>query len=351
MATFLLQGESMLYVYEIVVGARKARGSFSYGIADTDDGSIEYYNRNELQEILYKHPDIEINGVAFKNGTRTISGIETYQPELTPVQLKLQLMYGIDMRFLGTKITSISNLSTYRGATLRLSDFGTSCGDNIMKYYNSISYTLTLVLDDKIKIGMGTFDGPQPKFMIDVREVTKHKILWAVYASTLSHIYLSTVADYIVDNPVRMSLYTGLYIIDPKCRFLFERSEINGLLLGDTDKEILKMLRPSFDKLFASSPDISNLTRPNMQRLDSLVPLFSRLVSVVGSSAFTLGVILRYYSCIEDALAIVKGVNASDYVRLRRYIEYFGGSSELRESFVRFSERIVIWFNNLHLRG
>lgn len=134
-------------------------GVGKFGVFDTDDMSETAYTFAQIEKIVRDY-GIEIKGVTTsispKSGKLYVSKIEVQQnaDSVTLLQTKAHMFYGVVIKTYEQEITKIDVPSGLRvpQATIRLSDYGTSCSDNIV---NSLSiqfgHELILVLDDSIK--------------------------------------------------------------------------------------------------------------------------------------------------------------------------------------------------------
>lgn len=165
-------------------------GDGFYGVVDTDDGSEEQVTKND---ILYYCDSLgfEIKGVKtdryFDRRWRTrILEIKPYQDEsmMTLSQTKLKVMNGVQINIWQGVITSVAVSDGYDGmAKVRLSRYGTACGDYIFKNSKSVwgNKVMTVILDDKLdenRVGENTFTGFCDKgIVLDARELHSKKIL------------------------------------------------------------------------------------------------------------------------------------------------------------------------------
>lgn len=131
-----------------------------FGVVDTDDG-VE--NIVELSNLQYacETCGLHIEGV---DTSRMVleDRIKIYQPDETvsQMQLKMRMLKHIDIKVYKSMITSIQidAKAVKREVELRLSDFGTSCGDLIFtgnKHAGGLK--LRLILDDKCDFNDYTF--------------------------------------------------------------------------------------------------------------------------------------------------------------------------------------------------
>lgn len=155
----------MLYISRFV-------GKDSYGVADSDTGVETVVNLVALRKaVLDKGLDIKgvvvtkHSTVSWAEPTNWVreDNISVYQPPntVTSRQIKLQTLRGIEIKTFGSMITAMTwnNSAITTPVTIRLSDFGTSCGDFILYDVRETYGTkVKLVLDDSIEITPDTFN-------------------------------------------------------------------------------------------------------------------------------------------------------------------------------------------------
>lgn len=170
------------------------------GVVDTDDGSEEFWYGTEVATHVLDG-ELKVEGVTTTlepSTGRLVSLISPYQlPEqITPLQTKLKLLYGVDVTVWNGMITSIfadfDRISV--PVTVRPSDFGTCCSDHLLGCIKPARcHKLTIVLDDKVSWTRRSFTTSVPDFryfptynrygvVFDVREVTNKKLTEFIYS-------------------------------------------------------------------------------------------------------------------------------------------------------------------------
>lgn len=139
-------------------------GYSGYGVFDTDDNTEEVRTDDELDEIL-SLTTVRIKGAerAWKGKLKPgVVGRCSYNPyqdkrSISLLQTKTLALQGVEVKTCGSYITDI-RLNNSVPAVLRLSDFGSKCGD-LLFYRNERqkSLRLTLIMDDRVRIGQLTF--------------------------------------------------------------------------------------------------------------------------------------------------------------------------------------------------
>lgn len=149
----------MLYISRYV-------GEESFGVVDTDDNTEEIVSYAELSNLVC-HRGVVICGAKPVRGVDgeywiTEDDIFVCQPSnlLSNLQVKTRVLRHIDVIVYNSMITSVlvypREMSKH--VEIRLSDFGTSCGDFILsRNQPSHKCMVTLKLDDKLDFGKDTF--------------------------------------------------------------------------------------------------------------------------------------------------------------------------------------------------
>ena len=191
-------------------------GHGAFGVVDTDDGVEEVVSAQDIVKYCGSDPRLEINGVKLTaNGS--VYSITPYQvPELaTKQQIKTKLLQHVDVRVFRGAVSGIfwnANLIK-TPITIRLSDFGESCWDGILIGNDSDGgVKITLVLDDKIRIGevsfrmpFGTNLGPNGMGVVfDVREMSNGPSVYNVYQSVFRYSDDPDLFESLLDYPERM---------------------------------------------------------------------------------------------------------------------------------------------------
>lgn len=150
-----------------------------YGVVDTDDGVEEVVGLMDIIKMV-RDTHIDIKGVVsdpdiicsdFGPGM-----IRPYQPAetMTALQAKTNLLSHVCVKTYGTMITSVCwRVDELREPVrIRLSDFGSSCADCILRENLLLgSKTVILVLDDKLSVTPKTFRlGRLMPSAVDIKE-------------------------------------------------------------------------------------------------------------------------------------------------------------------------------------
>lgn len=194
-------------------------GVGKYGVFDTDDMSETACTFAQIEKIVRDY-GLEIKGVTTlispKSGKPYVSQIEVQQnaDSVTLLQTKAYMLYGVVIKTHEQEITKIDVPSGLRvpRATIRLSDYGTSCSDNIV---NSLSiqfgHELILVLDDRIKIKRGSFSSmwPGSNVKLSLEEVTKASTIKSIYLCDSFNRTIDCFEEIIIDRQERKDFYKG----------------------------------------------------------------------------------------------------------------------------------------------
>ena len=132
-------------------------GSNLFGVVDTDDGVEEIVSFGDICRYVSEY-GIDIEGVSVEEFPfgRFVHDIDVYQPKdsLSRDQVRLQLLLNVSIVVYDSLITKITWNAEKMSApvTIRLSDYGTRLGRNIL-VDNEISgsHKVTLILDDKLQ--------------------------------------------------------------------------------------------------------------------------------------------------------------------------------------------------------
>ena len=207
----------MLYVSRMI-------GYSHLGVVDTETGKEEIYDRESVAHTITKR-GIFIVGAAFERqfGVYDVSSLPTpYQPPetVTPLQVKMNVLCGIDVRVYKSTITRFIFRAEERQypVRLRLSDFGDSVADYVL-FGNQSAYNqvMEVVVDDKIKsvtansfrVDVGILSAQALGVVFDLRELTDDMLA--------ENIYCALAADYckpdvgIKDKPERMKFMMRIY--------------------------------------------------------------------------------------------------------------------------------------------
>lgn len=194
----------------------RAVGHGSFGVIDTDDGVEEVVPTHEIVSLCKPGIGLEIKGVKLTaNGS--VYSIRPYQlpEEATRHQVKTQLLQHVDIRTYQGAITGIfwhANLIK-TPVTIRLSDYGESCGDGVLIGNDADRcHKITLVLDDKIRIceasfrmPFGTSLGPSGIGVVfDVREMSNGPSVYNVYQSVFRFSDDPDLFESLIDHSERM---------------------------------------------------------------------------------------------------------------------------------------------------
>ena len=195
-------------------GPRGPLVELKYAVGDTDDDVESIVDRNSLEmcAIQYK---MEIGGVEVDRTGRFVIESMPYQPveTMTVLQTKTSVLHHVDVTVYEGAITSIAWYPDAMKApvTLRLSDFGSRCGDCILWDNLGSKHSVTLIVDDKISISYNTFrpeiDNVSIIFdgglgvVFDLRELTREETADIIYSSVAR--YRDGSFDNILDSDER----------------------------------------------------------------------------------------------------------------------------------------------------
>lgn len=210
----------MLYISRIA-------GMNKWEVTDTDDGVSQIVGVAGLRHALIS--GVEIKGVEIV--TKVIGGFETldvgkvevYQPALksTGKRAKAMTLLGIDVRVDGPKILQFTYVPSLlkQTTTVRLSDIGSECANFVFTSCRRLDrdMSMTIILDDKIKIRAQTFS----KFfnnigiVLDIRELSSDKMAGYVYEEYITRYNgaIEFIDKRILDNPERQAFWRAVDIV------------------------------------------------------------------------------------------------------------------------------------------
>lgn len=192
-------------------------GKNTWGVTDTDDGIENLCSLSDLMAAV-RTCHLDIKGVTLSHGSLNV---EVYQnPEyLTKKQAKSVTLFGVDVKTSGN---SIVGLQIKRGlckgsVTVRLSDYGTSCGNYILSDLQARNCPghVYIVVDDKLKLSKKTFTGLREygNVYLDLSEVTNQKTLDSCYMCDDFRDGPESVSAHIRDDSDRLDFYAGIAIL------------------------------------------------------------------------------------------------------------------------------------------
>ena len=210
-------------------------GEDDFGVVDTDDGVEQAISFSGICHCV-SELGLSIAGVATEELPfgRFVHDITVYQPEwsLSREQVRLQLLLNVSIVVYKSMITKIAwdADKILKPVTIRLSDFGTQLGKNILLGNKFVGrHVITLVLDDKLQhndedsgyvgfpegllIGDTDLGVNGMGVMFDLRELSNSSVVRLLYDGLYSMAFRGDISEMrasILDNEVRKNLLIPL---------------------------------------------------------------------------------------------------------------------------------------------
>lgn len=346
----------MLYISRFI-------GTHRYGVVDTEDGVETSVSQYELEEYVMGL-GIKIAGVGLGERTRHgrreryIERVRVYQntDHITREQAKLGLLRGVELKLNDSQIVSLSwdAGKIECNQKLRLSDFGTSCSDSILRDAPllSTSHQLILVLDDNIKLSKSTFAGAYTHAAaIDVREVTQFSAVSMVYECYLKKPnIIGSLESFILDNKPRQDYFRGVIVLNVGLGAAYKLASLVNDCREVTDK-IARKYKRQFDA-------VSRAKYLAIQN-DRWAASAKRYYSWVCAPQYRYflddaEMILEnrlYFVKIFEAMSELSTVDKNVLVRFENFMLNFEPVPEINEMFARFVERaskFIIEYGDSH---
>lgn len=335
----------MLYVSRML-------GQNRFGVVDTDDGSESVCTYGDLMDYVLRL-GLDIKGVVVDTQYRKgkpkpyVRSIQVAQDlsQVTRQQTKAKVLMGVDIKTYGDQITSISaDKGLANKTTVRLSDYGTSCGEYIFRNMPWLTGgVLVLVLDDKIKLNAKSFkDFVSKGVVVDMREVTDKKTV-SYIASELAHAesWLQIIAFSIVlDTDARIDYYKAETVLQrqsntrPEIRCIDDcvanPTSINNIISKKHKAEFLAVARAEYHPAA-------------MLRWVSFSKNYARWIYEGGYELLARGryddLINSRFKEIFSVLREISTCNRNVMLRFENYCKYFHPTDELKAAFVSMCRR------------
>lgn len=331
-------------------------GQLKYIITDTDDGSETIAVWPEIEDYCI-NLGLDIKGVIL--GEKTVRGrtklgiksISIYQhpEEVTRQQAKLKVLKGVDVVVNAGRIALIKAHMDGAGTIrLKLSDYGTVCGDYILMEMHYVrGFTLILELDDSIVLTSKSLSYfIERGVVVDLLGVTNKKTIQYVTAEVArsSYRYLSLGAEAIIDTHERINLYKAIAVLNREENTLPNLSTIEDLIpdCAEVQKVIAKKYRAEFKSISEANFDTKSasvrwamVSRPFVVWLSANKGLLTweEYAWLRGTRFMEIfGVLKEISTCTPSVLT-----------RFSNYVRFFDVSPEIQESFVRLCQRAGDW--------
>lgn len=343
----------MLYISRFV-------SSKKYGVIDTDDGVEAIATIEELEDAVLKC-GVEIKGVTpgradrigINKGRNWIEKVEVWQPvdTMTRAQTKLNILSGVDIKVAGDKIAAIviKDVNMAKGRTLRLSDFGSSCGDYLLR--NSVrtaNSVVTIVLDDKIAItGKALDDFRYHGVVVDLTSVTRKKTVEFVYKQLMATSQSLVVwSDKVIDSRERSDYYKAIAVLNRMYNDMPQITSV-GDIVYDQDiisEKITARFKQEFLE-FVEGPMVSK--RIHFPENSATVRFAQWAYQKENKQLLDCGyfdvIRLSRYIEVFEMLREATHMRSTVLLRFENYIKYFTVDEEVQQAFIRLCKRACPW--------
>lgn len=323
----------MLYVSRVKV---VACNDWRLCVLDTDDGVEELWDFPDLMDVLRHNRSLKLGGVWYAHDG-SMHDILVYQvPEfVTRNQAKFKSFYGVDIKTYDRDIRAISGY-TKKDITIRLSDFGMTCGDYILReLVLSEGAEATIILDDNIEIAENTFFGIGRNIVFDLRQLTNKTILKLIYSLDLRQ-------DQFIDSDDRKDYYFGLKLLGEidVAKPTLNKYEIKDM--ARLERVLMDKYGERFSKFLADgAPTNIFLGTSGSVGLD---PYF--VSSLKDSIEFVAEGIHMFYlneNYFHSALESRSDTDMRTYELLSRFVNLFGESCEIAHRFSKYILDVATW--------
>lgn len=327
-------------------------GEVRFGIVDTDDMTEEVVDRRILNDIV--RLGIPVAGVSTyervdRNGTtRTcISDITVYQnmDYATTRQAKAKVLQGVDIRTSGTEITFVGwdEKTVKPGTIVRLSDYGTKCGDSIFEAVpHSDEGRLTVIIDDKIRVRSKTFyASSRSGIVFDIREVNRERVIKWIYHEWMTRGVSIDSNKFIIDEPERKACYSALTVVETGYnRFAYQHSDSAVSFVESYFIDEFKKLVAS-DFKYISSMESKQYAKDHIKSLKKNVYLWRSMSHDYEK--------VRNEDGLDVFVALSKCTtcNTNWVIHFSNFMYHFTPSDKVKELYVTLCNRANNWFLDL----
>lgn len=340
----------MLYISRFV-------GQSKYGVVDTDDGTETIITHKELWEYCIDlHMDIKgvrLGTTVSRNKEKLcIKDVDVYQcPDfVTKEQAKLNVLRGITIKTYGSQIVSVfaDRNVVPKGTRVRLSDYGTSCGEYILKGmpYGCVPI-VTLVLDDKIAItGKSLKYFPDRCMCVDMHEVKSQKTVDFVCRELVSSSrILNTVWSVVLDTADRMDYYIGVAVLNRSGNQNPEITNIGDIVSNsvNTNRLIAKRFRREFESIskaqFMAIKNNRWATTAKEFAKWLANPLNAGLMTFHDYKSLRMSNFINIFKVLRE----LSTSNKSVLTRFENYVKYFDATPEIQQAYIHLCESAGNW--------
>lgn len=344
----------MLYVSRYV-------GQTKYGVVDTDDGVETVVTYQDLTEYVINN-GLDIKGVTIGYTVRKrrrvpyLSSVKVYQNDsfLTGKQAKTKTLRGVDIISNNGQIAQINVGADglKQPVRIKLSDFGTSCGEYIFKHMPFLSNNaLTIELDDNVAVGAKTLKYFVNRgVVLDMTAVTNPKVVeYVAHELSSQDRWLERSTVSVIDTPQRMDFYIAETILNrpmngvPKIKSISDVVSdpiaVNALITKKHRSEFKGVSRAQF--IASKSIKWANDTKRFVNWLASYGCLTKsdNYETLVNRSC--LGVL----ACLRECSTC----NNNVLLRFENYLRYFTPTEEIQNAFIQLFHSASQWLFDIGL--
>ena len=325
-------------------------GQQKFGVVDTDDGVETVCTYSDIVEYVIDM-GISIAGVETtyveQRGKQRLAvrSVNPYQnpSSLTRDQVKMKMLNGVDVKTHGSQIVAIDIVGNAlpNPVTIRLSDYGDTCGEYIFVRTAFVQGKLVIVLDDKVKLNSKSLKNFIDRgVVIDMREVKARKTIEYVSheLSVNSRWMEITAFDMVIDDSARIDFYKACTILQRETNYRPQIQHISDIVSHPAviNRQIAKKFKAEFMAIaraqYASVRQLrwANFTKQYVQFVNSSQgrELMARgRYEELRASRF-----VEMFGCFRE----VSTCNKNVLRRFENYVKYFDAVPEVQEAFVRF---------------
>lgn len=337
-------------------------GQAKYGVVDSDDGVETVCTYGDLHEYVIglglDIKGVQVTEVVSRGKLKPmIQRVDVYQDAsfVTRSQAKMKVLSGVDVKTYGDQVVAINigKGGLPKKTELRLSDYGTSCGEYIFQRMTTLTNgALVIKLDDNIALTSKSlrycFDRG---VVIDTSEVTEKKVIEYV-ARELSGSYhwLTKIYDNVVrDNQSRIDYYVACTVLARPSNHDPRISKIDDLV---SDAVIINRVIGKRHRAEFVSVSKANLMQANNLRWANFSKQYVQFIRSMDAQSLLAGgkfAALRGSRFVEifGALRECSTCNKNVLTRYENYIKFFEATKEVQTAFVSLCRRASDWLIEL----
>ena len=332
-------------------------GLSKFGVVDTDDNTESIVTYKELSEYCIDL-GMDIKGVTLhtvhSRGRQKlgIQSVNVYQNAgtVTRDQAKLKLLRGVDIKNYGGRIVSVDvdvNVIP-KDLCIRLSDYGTSCGEYMFK---GMPYTrmklLTLIVDEKVEVNGKSFKHFIDRGVcLDMREVTSKKTVDYVAREVASTSrVIPKVYEAVIDEPNRLDYYIAMHVLN---RSYNDGVEITNI--GDITKNpanVNRVVAKRFKREFDSISKAKFVAIKNNQWATTAKAFSQWLANPLNAGLMTFhdyeSLRMSRFIDIFKVLRELSTCNKSVLLRFENYVKYFDAPPDIQQAYINLCESAGNW--------